>query len=146
MGNPLRNKDPNIYSIVTLRTEGAHPWLRPGKDVNKVIGGVLARYSEIFEVVIYVYAFLSNHYHLLTKSPKSNADEFLENVNRELARRLNWKYHRSGKFWSRRYSEQEVPNEDDLLGAFLYITTNPTRHGMVEQPSSGQGCALMGKA
>ena len=146
MGYPLRNKDPNIYRIVTIRTEGAHLWLRPSKDINKIIGGILARYSEIFEVVIYAYVFLSNHYHLLIKSPKSNADEFLENVNRELARRLNWKNHRNGKFWSRRYSEQEVPNEDDLLEAFLYITTNPIRHGMVEQPGSWPGMCSYGQS
>ena len=135
MGNPLRNRDPSIYRLITLRTEGAHLWLRPSKDVNLIIGGVLARYSEIFEVVLYAFIFLSNHYHLLIRCPRSNADEFEENLNREIARRLNWKLHKSGSFWARRYSEQEVPSEDDLLEAFLYITTNAVRHGLEANPA-----------
>ena len=139
MGNPLRNRDPGIYRIITLRTQGAHLWLRPSKDVNRIIGGVLARYAEILGIEIYAYIFLSNHYHLLIRCPNSNSDEFFENVNRELARRLNWKLHREGKFWGRRYSEQEVLTEEDLLEAFLYITTNGARHGLVENPKDWPG-------
>ena len=139
MGNPLRNKDPGIYRLITARTEGAHLWMRPSKDVNKIIHGVLARYAEIFQVVVYAYIFLSNHYHLLIKCPLSNADEFAENLNRELARRLNWKLHRGGKFWGRRYSEQEVLSEEDLLEAYLYILTNAVKHGLEKDPSRWPG-------
>lgn len=139
MGNPLRNKDPNIYRLITIRTEGAHFWLRPSKDINRIVGGVLARYCEIFDIIVYAYIFISNHYHLLIRCPRANADEFQENLNRELARRLNWKNHRSGKFWGRRYSEQEVLTEDDLLEAFLYITTNGVKHGLEANPAHWPG-------
>ncbi len=139
MGNPLRNKDPELFRLITLRTDEARLRLRPSKDVNKVVGGVLARYAEIFKIQIYAYIFLSNHYHILIRSPLSNTDEFLENVNREIARRINWKLHRSGAFWSRRYSEQIVPTDSDILSAFLYVTTNATRHGLVADPAQWPG-------
>ena len=46
---------------------------------------------------------------------------------------------REGKFWSRRYDDQQVLSYDDLLEAFLYITTNATRHGLIEDPALWPG-------
>jgi len=82
---------------------------------------------------------LGNHLHLLARAPLGNIDEFCENVNREIARRLNWKHKREGKFWARRYDDQEVISEDDLVEAFLYINTNPTRHGLLEDSRKWPG-------
>lgn len=107
-------------------------WMVPSREVNETILGVLARYQEIFGVVIYAYVFLSNHLHLLVHAPNGNLDEFLENVNREIARRINYLCKRKGKFWARRYSDQIVLSEADAEKAFLYVTTNPTKHGLVK--------------
>lgn len=139
MGNPLRDRDPGIYRLLTNRTADSHLWMRPSRKVNKIIGGILARYCEIFNVKLYAYIFLSNHYHLLVQCLLGNADEFMENVNREIARRLNWNNRRSGHFWQRRYSEQKVLSEDDLLEALLYINTNSTKHGLVKNPALWPG-------
>ena len=111
----------------------------PSKKNRKLIGGIVARYQEIFQIEIYAYCFLGNHYHLLIRAPKGNTDEFLENVNREIARRLNWKNHRKGKFWGRRYDDLEVLSHDDLLEAFLYINTNPTKHGLLRKSGEWPG-------
>lgn len=139
MGNPLRNSDPNAYRLVTLRTAGARLWFIPQSKVNRLIGGIIARYQEILGIEIYAYCILGNHYHLLIKAPRGNADEFFENVNREIARRMNWMLRQEGQFWARRYSEQIVPTEADVLEAFLYINTNPTKHGLLEDSSRWPG-------
>lgn len=139
MGRPLRNRDPFIYRVITIRTDGAHLWMVPSKRTNNILGGVLARYAEIFGIEILAYCFLSNHYHLLIRAPLQNADEFQENVNREIARRMNWKLRRRGNFWERRYDDQEVISEEDLLEAFLYISTNAVRHGLEAEPSLWPG-------
>jgi len=113
--------------------------MAPNRTVRKLIGGIVARYQEIFDIEIYALKYLSNHPHLLIRAKRGNADEFLENVNREVARRINWKNNRKGKFWARRYTDQKVLSEPDLLEAFLYITTNGVRHGLVEHPSLWPG-------
>ncbi|MBX7137294.1 MAG: transposase [Oligoflexia bacterium] len=136
---PIRNRDPETYRLITIRTSEARLWLTPSSNVAKLVGGVLARYQELLEIVIYAYCFLGNHFHLLIKAPKGNTDEFCENVNREIARRLNWHHKRVGQFWGRRYDDQAVLSEDDLLEAFLYINTNPTRHGLVADSSEWSG-------
>jgi REP element-mobilizing transposase RayT len=113
--------------------------MTPSKKVRNVIGGIIAKYQEIFGVEIYAYVFLTNHYHLIVRAPRGNFDEFAENVNREIARRINFLNQRRGKFWSRRYDDQEIKSEEDLLEAFLYVTTNVSRHGLLEDPAKWPG-------
>jgi len=107
--------------------------------MEKLLGGIVARYQEQFQIEIYADCFNSNHPHMLVRAPNSNIDEFLENVHREIARRVNWKNRRQGKFWARRYDDQKVLNQEDLLEAFLYITTNPVKHGLVDHPAKWPG-------
>lgn len=115
-------------------------WLMPTAKNRKLIGGIIARYQELLGINIYAYTVLSNHLHLLIRAPRGNADEFAENVNREIARRINWKYGRSGSLWARRYAEQEVlDDEEDLLEAFVYTTLNCTRHGILADSSEWKG-------
>ena len=139
MGNPLRNSDPEAFRLITLRTTGARLWITPNASTRKLIGGIIARYQEILRIEIYAYCILGNHYHLLIKAPHSNTDEFLENVNREISRRMNWRLRREGQFWGRRYAEQIVLTEEDALEALLYINTNPTRHGLLADSSRWPG-------
>ena len=138
--NPLRDRDPNIYHHIAVRTVEARIWMTPTTKMRKLIGGVIARYQELLEIQIFAYCVLGNHLHMVVKAPKSNCDEFYANVNREIARRVNWKCHREGPLWARRYSDQEVlDDEADLLDAFLYVNTNPTRHGLVRDSGTWTG-------
>ena len=111
----------------------------PTGKIRKLIGGILSRYQEIFGIELFAYNFLSNHLHLIARAPGQNIDEFCENVNREIAKRLNWKYRREGKFWSRRYDDQQILTANDLIEAFLYVTTNPSRHGLVRNSKDWTG-------
>jgi REP element-mobilizing transposase RayT len=113
--------------------------MTPKDGVEDQIGAIVARYQEIFGIEIFGYCFLSNHYHLIIRSPKSNTDEFCENINREIARRINRRNRRIGAFWHRRYDDQEILSQADLLNAFLYVTTNPTHHALVSHPAEWPG-------
>lgn len=104
-----------------------------------MIGGILARYQELLGIELFAYGFLGNHFHLLARAPRGNMDEFCENVNREIARRINWKLGRRGTFWGRRYDDQEILSEEDAVEAFLYINTNPSRHGLIADSSMWPG-------
>jgi REP element-mobilizing transposase RayT len=73
---PIRNSDPYIYRLITIRTDEARLWMVPSNSVRELIGGIIARYQEIFKVEIFAYCVLSNHYHLLVRALKGNIDEF----------------------------------------------------------------------
>ncbi len=136
---PLRLKDGTKFRLITIRTVRAELWLTPSSNMAKIIGGILARYQEFCAVELYAYCVLGNHMHLLVRAPKENLDEYFENVNREISRRVNWKHKREGSLWGRRYDAHEVLSEDDLLEAFLYVTTNPTRHGLLRHSLNWKG-------
>jgi putative transposase len=124
---PLRDRDPDSYRHITIRTHDGKFYLRPNRTVRRIIGGIIARYQEMLDIEIYAYAFLSNHYHLIIRAPHSNVDAFTGHLNREIARRMNYLNKRTGSIWPRPYTDQKILSEEDLLEAFLYITTNPTR-------------------
>jgi len=139
MGTP-RDKDPSLYRLISIRTKGARLWMVPSRNLEKLFGGIVARYQELCNIYIYAYFFLGNHFHLLIRAPLSNTDEFCENVNREISRRMNWKLRREGKFWGKKYSDVPASgNEEDLLEALLYVTTNATRHGLLEDSRDWPG-------
>ena len=48
---PIRNRDPETYRLITIRTSEARLWLTPSSNVAKLVGGVLARYQELLEIV-----------------------------------------------------------------------------------------------
>ena len=139
MARPLRDTDPSKYYLVTIRTEMARLWMIPSRALNRMIGGVLARYQEAMGVRIYAHCALSNHMHLVVQAPEGALDHFFENVNREIARRVNRAHGRIANFWARRYDAQAILNHADLLEAFLYVTTNAVRHGLVRRSRDWPG-------
>lgn len=136
---PLRNRNPEHYRLITIRTTEARLFIGLSSNVRKIIGGIIARYQEILGIELYAYSVVSNHMHLVAQAPLGNMDEFCENVNREVSRRMNWRLRREGKFWGRRYDDQQILTEEDLLEAFLYVNTNPTKHGLVADSRTWPG-------
>ena len=111
MGRPLRDTDPEKVHLITCRTARAELLMVPRPEITNIIGGVIAKYSSLLEIDLYAVIVLSNHYHLLAKAPKGNLSFFAENINREIAKRVNWHLGREGFFWGRRYDDQIVVEE-----------------------------------
>lgn len=130
----LRDRSPQKLHTVSIRTDNEVLRMVPKEPLNEIIGGIIARYQEIHGIIIYAVCVLSNHYHLLAEAPRGNLSEFAENVNRELARRVNRFLNRRGHFWGRRFDDLIVIEEVDALDGFLYVLTNPVHHGLVSHP------------
>jgi REP element-mobilizing transposase RayT len=67
MGWPLRMFEEEGYYFVTSRCFQGRLLLRPGPEVNEVVGGVLARAVQhsAGTVRLHAFTFASNHFHLL---------------------------------------------------------------------------------
>ena len=139
MVRPLRDLDPSRFKLVTVRTNLAQMWMIPSRRLNQMIGGILARYQESEGIEIFAFCILSNHIHLLVRCTEGRIEEFFENVNREIARRVNRINGRISNFWARRYDMQPILTDDDLLEAYLYVTTNPVKHGLVSETRKWPG-------
>jgi hypothetical protein len=136
---PLRDNTPGKTYLVSIRTDNSFLRLIPSEELNEIVGGVFAKYQEIFNITLHALIVLSNHYHLLAQAPLGNLSEFAENVNREIAKRINRLLRRNGHFWGRRYDALVVIEEVDALEGLLYILTNPVHHGLIKDPALWPG-------
>lgn len=134
MARPPRNTSPDYARHISIRTEGAALFLLPDAQVNQIVGGVIAKYQELFSIVLYAYTVLGNHIHILAQAPEKNLWKFEQAVNREVAKRINRLRNRRGHFWERRYDEQMVAERSDIIEALVYVVLNAVNHGLVEHP------------
>jgi len=139
MSRLLRNTDPQAIRLITIRTAGMKFWLRPDQLLNEVLGGIIARYQEKYEIDIFAYCVLRNHYHLVVRAPKQNLWCFEQEISREIAKRVNQLRKREGSLWARRYDDQIAVEAADALEAVLYVVCNPVSHGLVRHSRSWPG-------
>ncbi|HSP20548.1 MAG TPA: transposase, partial [Myxococcaceae bacterium] len=131
MGWPLRRYESSLIYFVTVRCLQGRLLLRPSKETNEVIGGVLSRAIRRTEVELFVFSFASNHLHLLVRAPRGNLPEFMQyllgNISRKVGRVVGWQ----GAFWERRYSAEPVLDEAALLERVRYILSHGVKEGLV---------------
>lgn len=134
-----RNTSPDFIRHISIRVDNALLRLVPSEEINEIVGGIIAKYQMEFGIELFAYCFLSNHFHLLLRAPQSNLWKFMQAVDREIAKRVNRLLNRRGHFWERRYDEQIIPEDEDVLEAFLYVICNPVSHGLVDHPKHWPG-------
>lgn len=120
--------------------------LRPSKEVNDFILGVLGRAQAKFEVMIHAFSFMSNHFHLLATvldvDVMSLFAGFLKcNIAKELGRIYDW----DECFWGRRYHHLSLgASQEDQEARFRYILSNGSKEGLVASPLDWPGVSSAG--
>ena len=132
--HPLRDRHPGKLHLLTCRIRNAEIWLVPSNALNEIIGGITARYQEMYGVEVFAYTYLGDHYHQLLRAPLENLAQYAENLNKQIALRTNRHYGRTGSFWGRRYDDHITITEVDAHWGYLYVMTNATKHGLVHHP------------
>jgi len=89
--------------------------------------------SERFEVDIFAYALMGNHYHLLFRTNRANLSKGMQWVGLTYARRFNLLHSRSGHLFQGRFKSIIVQNDAYLLSLSCYIHRNPLRAGIVKR-------------
>ena len=80
---------------------------------------ILGKMSERFEVEVYAYILMNNHYHLLLKTNKPNISQSMQWFGTTYTRRYNIKHRRSGHLFQGRFKNFLVGNDEYLM--FLTI-------------------------
>lgn len=89
---------------VTCRTIQGRLLLRPGRELNETVVGVLSRAKERFPIELSGAVYLSNHCHLLAWAEETAAlSGFMGYLNGNLAREICRLHSWSDKVWARRY-------------------------------------------
>jgi REP element-mobilizing transposase RayT len=111
MGRPIRIQEKRAIQFVTNRCFQQRFLFRPSREVNRIILGCLARAAAKHHVRLFAFVFMSNHFHMLLQAFFLNFPDFQSSV----ARELNRLHGREGKFFERRYSSEQVLDDEAFL-------------------------------
>ncbi len=142
MSRPLRFiPDGGALVEVTCRTLQSRFLLRPRRDLDEIIAGVLGRAQRLYEVRVCGYMFASNHYHfLLDVDDARQLARFMGYINSNIAREVSRLYGWTDKIWSRRYQAIIVSGEDGAqIARFKYLLGNGVKEGLVGRPQDWPG-------
>ena len=133
-------QDGALVEVSTRTTQGRF-LLRPSPELNEIIVGVMGRAQRRFNLQIFAFQFLSDHYHLLAWAVDAlQLAGFMEYFNGNLAREAGRFSEWSGKFWGRRYHTAIVSYDDQTqLDRLRYIISNGCKEGLVASPLEWPG-------
>jgi REP element-mobilizing transposase RayT len=131
MGRPLRFFEPEGVYFVTGRCLQGRLLLRPSAETNATVAAVLARAIALFNVDVFAFVFLANHFHLILRSRLGQIPAFMQylrsNIAKRVGRRIDWR----GKFWDRRYDAAPIIDDDALVDRLRYILAHGVKEGLV---------------
>jgi len=100
--------------------------LRDRDHFLTLLSGAHEKYSSL----LYAYALLPNHYHLLVETRKKNLSKLMHFINVSYSVYFNRKYKRVGHLFQGRFKSIIVQKESYLLELSRYIHTNVDRAGI----------------
>ncbi len=126
MARPLRIQFENAYYHVTCRGNSGQEIFSNDADRSAFLD-LLERSSDIYQTEILAYVLMSNHFHLLIKTPLGNLQEFMRHFNISYTSYYNWKHDRTGHLYQGRYKSFLVDADNYLQEVSRYIHLNPIR-------------------
>ena len=101
---PRRGPNPGQMFEITTRSVDRRLLLRPSKEVNDIIIGIVGRAQKHIDVKLHAFVFMSTHYHILaTVSSADDMSKFIGFINGNITRKLNALNKRNGTGWKRRF-------------------------------------------
>jgi REP element-mobilizing transposase RayT len=126
---------------VTCRTIHSRFLLRPGRMINDIIVGVLARAQQKYPIRCCGYVFASNHLHLILDVDDAHQlSRFMRYVNSNLARKIGRLVGWRDKFWARRYQAIVISSEAAAQTERLkYVLSHGVKEDLVERVTDWPG-------
>jgi putative transposase len=102
-------------------------------DDRHLFLALLEELSERFNVEVYAYVLMNNHYHLLLKTMDANLSRAMQWFGTSFTRKFNLNNHTGGHLFQGRFKSILVENDAYLLRLSCYIHRNPLRAGIIER-------------
>ncbi len=134
MSRPLRIEYPGaVYHVMNRGLNAKRVFL--DKSDYETFLVTLEEACRLFDGIVYSYCLMSNHYHLLVKTPSGNVSRFMRHLNGVYTQRFNRAHDRDGPLFRGRYKSILVQEDSYLLEVLRYIHNNPVKAKIVERLS-----------
>lgn len=130
MPRPLRIEYENAYYHVMNRGAGRRPIFH-GDDYYHAFLDCLEQAHARFGLQVLCYCLMSNHYHLLVKTPEANLGRAMRHINGVYTQRYNRLQHSDGPLFRGRYKAICVESDSYQLQLSRYIHRNPLEAGLI---------------
>jgi REP-associated tyrosine transposase len=104
------------------------------KDQERFLD-IIGEMATRFDIAIFAYVLLENHYHILLKTRSPNLSKAMQWMGTTYTRIYNNRHNRAGHLFQGRYKSFVVENDAYLLQLSYYIHCNPFRAGLVNRLS-----------
>jgi REP element-mobilizing transposase RayT len=130
MARTLHSDEAGEFYHVTTRTSGQAFYLESDED-KRVITDALGFYQDKGVFNLYGYVIMSNHLHMVVQPL---APRTLSEVVRDLKKwtsRQNRSKPDGADLWERRYDDNQIGADEELVSVLEYMHDNPVRVGLV---------------
>lgn len=103
------------------------------KDYESFIT-LLGETVALWNIEIYSFSLMPNHYHLLLNTPDANLSRAMRHINGVYTQRYNRHWKRDGHLFRGRYKAILVKDDAYLVELLRYIHFNPVAAGIVKEP------------
>jgi hypothetical protein len=133
--------EPGALVLVTTRVLHGRFLLKPCRELNDLLVGVLGRAQRLTSMEVCFYTFQSNHEHLLLRPTDAlQLSRFMTFVNSNIAKEAGSLYSWREKFWGRRYADSIVSHEPEAQIHYLtYCLAQGCKEGLVASPKHWPG-------
>jgi REP element-mobilizing transposase RayT len=132
MARPLRIQYSGAIYHVTCRGNERKEIFKDDWD-RKTFLEILTKSSKVYNIKIFSYILMENHFHLLIETPLGNLGEFMRHFNITYTSYYNRRHNRVGHLYQGRYKSILVDKESYLSVLSRYIHLNPIRIKAMEQ-------------
>jgi putative transposase len=123
-------EDGGVYHILN-RGNGQQRVFQKDGDYLSFLD-LLGQMLEQFDIVLFAYCLMPNHFHLLVKVQKGeNLSCGMQWFMTTHVRRYHRHYRSSGHIWQGRYKSFAIQDDDHFLTVARYVEGNPVRAGLV---------------
>jgi putative transposase len=130
MARPLRLEFSNALYHITSRGNERRPIFRTIRDRQTVLGMATRRFGWSLTA----WVLMTNHFHLVLKTPEPNLSKGMHWLNSTYANWFNRIHGRCGHLFQGRFKAFLIDEESYFADVLRYVVLNPVRAKMCERP------------
>lgn len=135
---------PETTWLVTRRCTQRQFLLRPDEETTQIFLYCLAEAAMRFDIEVYGYLAMSNHYHAVVHDRSGVLPRFLEHLHKMTAKALNVRWSRWENLWAaEECCATELITKDDVFDKLIYTLGNPVAAHLVDRAIHWPGASSL---